>query len=204
MLWFCCGGRQPNRYQHHAEQTLKRLQISHDAQRAKGRVYAAVALAKKREAAEHYRQGNTYEAMATAMEARTHEEMAMRFLKMVESTQGTIREINRQWAAFEKLDSATATAQDFAKLGIVQKRELDGTDELPSLDARIDAANKMLDDFKRLVEETDTQMKEVVTGSGGDDNEDLLREIQRWGLGQLQGPPEPRNLTPDQLEMSKD
>jgi hypothetical protein len=208
MFFFCCSPRRPTRFQSVAELNLKTLQAEHDTFRNKGRIYAAVALAKKREAAEYYRQGNTFEALATAMEAKTHEEMAMRFLHIVEKAQYTIREVNRQSADYDMLDSAATTAEVLSKLGSVQREGLDGTEEVPSIDVRIEATNRIVDDFKRLVAQTDVEMKKVVLGTGnenGVEEDDLLTEIQRWGLGQLQSPqPTARDLTPDQLEMTRE
>jgi hypothetical protein len=203
-MWFfsCCGGPKQTHFRSRAVPALRKLQSEYEALKGQGQTYAATALAKKLEAARHYREGSTFYARVTAMEVRTNEEMAERYIEILASLQTAIREINRLWAAHDKITSASATALDLHDLGIAQGEELTGSDVQLSLDQKIDAANKMLEDFLQVVERTDNEIKKMTGGS--DDGDDLLKQVQMWEMGQIHAPPQLRDMTPDQLEMARD
>ena len=201
-MWWCfCLGPRTSRFRSVAQPTLNRLQKAAATWKTTGQTYARVALEKKREAATYYRQGDDYMARATAMEAVTHEKMAMRYLEMVQTAQGRIEQVHQLWATHDKLDDAGATAEDLRSLGVVQKDELEGTDKVLSIEARIDAANKMVDNFSQLVQETDCEIRKVSTGVCDDNADDLLKQVQRWASGQFNSPEQMRNMAPAELEM---
>lgn len=200
MWMFCCGTRR-SRFKSIAEPALKDLHKRKLFVLNEGQKYSDWSVQQKKEAVSYYSQNNNFAAEAKAIEALRNDKMAQRYMKILKIIDAKINQVEQLWAQHDLVDNAGASAQQLEKIGLVQRDELDGTDEFPSVDARIDAVNKTEKDFTKLVEEMDEEIQKVQIENIQDDV-DVFRQIQTWNLGKYDN--QIKELTPNQLVMTSE
>lgn len=195
--WSCCATKR-SRFKSIAEPALKDLHKRKTFVLNEGQKYSNWSVQQKREAVTYYSENNNFAAEAKAIEALRNEKMAQRYMKILKIIDAKINQVEQLWAQHDLVDNAGASAQQLERIGLVQRDELDGTEEFPSIDDRINAVNKTEKDFTKLVEEMDQEIQKVQIENIQEDV-DVFRQIQTWNLGTLQ--PKIKELTPNQLVM---
>jgi putative lipase involved disintegration of autophagic bodies len=198
-MFGCCSSRR-TRFRSLADPVLKELHKRKEFLTSEGRKYSTLSVAKKKEAAEHFRDKDEFMAEAKAIEAIRNDQIASSYMKILKIIDSKIKAVQQLWSDHDLIDNVTSTADHLQSLGLIQKDEMTGTEQFPSIDDRIKAANKTEQDFKVLIADMNDEIKKV-SMTGVEEIGDVFSQIQRWSLGELQSPRQMKEMTPAELEM---
>jgi hypothetical protein len=166
-----------------------------------GNRHANESVQQKRDAVRFFNENEMFRAQIKAVEAIRTEEMAQRYFTIYKIVDDKLRQVETLWSHHDLIDNMDSTASQLQQLGVIQRAEQEGDDEIPSLETRIDTSNKMLSDFTSLVQRMEDEIQRVPINAS-QNVDDVLKKVQLWSMGKVQPViNRDKNLSPDALAM---
>jgi hypothetical protein len=166
-----------------------------------GNRHANESVQQKKDAVRFFNENEMFRAQIKAVEAIRTEEMAQRYFTIYKIIDDKLRQVETLWSHHDLIDNMDSTASQLQQLGVIQRAEQEGDDEIPSLETRIDSSNKMLSDFTSLVQRMEDEIQRVPINAS-QNVEDVLKNVQLWSMGKVQPViNRDKNLSPNSLAM---
>jgi hypothetical protein len=166
-----------------------------------GNRHANESVQQKRDAVRFFNENEMFRAQIKAVEAIRTEEMAQRYFTIYKIVDDKLRQVETLWSHHDLIDNMDSTASQLQQLGVIQRAEQEGDDEIPSLETRIDSSNKMLSDFTSLVQRMEDEIQRVPINAS-QNVDDVLKRVQLWSMGKVQPViNRDKNLSPNALAM---
>jgi hypothetical protein len=199
-LFPCCTSRK-TRFRSIAGPVIRDLKEKKKIVEQEGNRHANESVQQKRDAVRFFNENEMFRAQIKAVEAIRTEEMAQRYFTIYKIVDDKLRQVETLWSHHDLIDNMDSTASQLQQLGVIQRAEQEGDDEIPSLETRIDSSNKMLSDFTSLVQRMEDEIQRVPINAS-QNVEDVLKKVQLWSMGKVQPViNRDKNLSPNALAM---
>jgi hypothetical protein len=201
-MWLlpCCASRK-TRFRSIAGPVIRDLKEKKKIVEQEGNRHANESVQQKRDAVRFFNENEMFRAQIKAVEAIRTEEMAQRYFTIYKIVDDKLRQVETLWSHHDLIDNMDSTASQLQQLGVIQRAEQEGDDEIPSLETRIDSSNKMLSDFTSLVQRMEDEIQRVPINAS-QNVDDVLKKVQLWSMGKVQPViNRDKNLSPDALAM---
>jgi hypothetical protein len=199
-LFPCCASRK-TRFRSIAGPVIRDLKEKKKIVEQEGNRHANESVQQKRDAVRFFNENEMFRAQIKAVEAIRTEEMAQRYFTIYKIVDDKLRQVETLWSHHDLIDNMDSTASQLQQLGVIQRAEQEGDDEIPSLETRIDSSNKMLSDFTSLVQRMEDEIQRVPINAS-QNVDDVLKKVQLWSMGKVQPViNRDKNLSPDALAM---
>ena len=185
--WLCCGswcGRTDSRFRTRAMPVMDGLQTKIDFYANEARNYEVTATGYRKEAVQFHNKDNTAFAHTRAIQALSAQVAAERYLNIVRLLNNMLERIRTMWIQHDAVEDFSTNSAKLEELGVVQKREMEGDEELVSLPSRIATANELHQNFETLVSQMHTEVAKMEGMGTAEEKspDDIDQWIQRWKI----------------------